>query len=318
MRRRQLLALSALAPLALVACSRAEDEAPSAATTFSYSPEGYEGLTVELDRPVERIAMDFYSAAALAPYGIAPVAVFGYGQNESSGKSFDQTGVEVVGTELELDLEALAATSPDIMVAYGNDAGDGWTWWDEKVKEQVAGLVPFVPVKLSGQSPEQMFSQYAAIATALGKDTDTPDIAAARKDFDSARARIREITAERDWLTVLLASFSADMVYTGKDLGVAAMLAEDGVRLAGPGGTADSPWGQVSWEKISDYPADVLLVHESSTDYEDNPIFTSLPTVEADQLGTWDDKRAYTYDGYAAWLNDLADVLERAEDIAEK
>lgn len=72
MRRRQLLALSALAPLALVACSRAEDEAPSAATTFSYSPEGYEGLTVELDRPVERIAMDFYSAAALAPTASPP------------------------------------------------------------------------------------------------------------------------------------------------------------------------------------------------------------------------------------------------------
>ncbi|SMX86858.1 iron complex transport system substrate-binding protein [Brevibacterium sp. 239c] len=319
MRRRQLLALSVLAPFALAACGSPGSEAATTGTTgtqgFSYSPKGYDDLTIELDRPAERIAMDFYSAAALAPYGIKPVAVYGFGQNESPGKSFDQTGVEVVGTDMEFDLEALAATNPDIIIAYGNDKGDGWTWWDDKLKDQVAKLVPFVPVKLDGGTPEDMFAQYAAIAQALGRDTETGEIAQQRKAFDAARQRIRDITADKDWLTVLLANFSPEINYTAKKLGVAKMLTDDGLNLVGPESGKDTSWAEVSWEKMSDYPADVILVHDASTDYEDNPIFKSLPPVKHKQLGTWDDKRAYTYDGYTDWLGELADVLEEAKDI---
>src|SRR5699024_3549736 len=161
------------------------------------SPEGYEGVTIELDRPVERIAADFYSAAGLAQYGITPVAVFGFGQNESPGKAFDSEGVEVVGTDMELDIEALAVAEPDI-------------------------LVDFVPVKL-GQSPDAMFAQYAAIARALGKDTETGEIADKAKAFEDARERIREVTAKKDGLTVLLANFSAEMNYTSKTSGIAEM-----------------------------------------------------------------------------------------------
>lgn len=319
MRRRQLLALSVLAPFALAACGSPVSEAATTTTTgtngFSYNPEGYDGLTIELDHPVERIAMDFYSAAALAPYGIKPVAVYGFGQNESPGKAFDQTGVETVGTDMELDLEALAATNPDIIIAYGNDKGDGWTWWDDKLKDQVAKLIPFVPVKLDGGTPDDMFAQYAAIAQALGRDTETGKIAKQRKAFGAARQRIRDITAEKNWLTVLLANFSAEINYTAKKLGVAKMLTDDGLNLAGPESGTDSSWAEVSWEKMSDYPADVMLIHDASTDYEDNPIFNRLLPVKHNQLGTWDDKRAYTYDGYTEWLGELADVLEEAKSI---
>ena len=66
----------------------------------------------------------------------------------------EDTGIEVVGADMELDTEALAAAAPDIVVAYGNDTGDGWTWWDDKLKDQVSALAPFVPVKLSGQAPD--------------------------------------------------------------------------------------------------------------------------------------------------------------------
>lgn len=319
MRRRQRLALSVLAPFALAACGSPVSEAASTTTTgtngFSYSPEGYDGLTIELDHQVERVAMDFYSAAALAPYGIKPVAVYGFGQNESPGKAFDQTGVEIVGTDMEFNLEALAATNPDIIIAYGNDKGDGWTWWDDKLKDQVAKLVPFVPVKLDGGTPDDMFAQYAAIAQALGRDTETGKIAQQRKAFGAARQRIRDITAEKDWLTVLLANFGAEINYTAKKVGVAKMLTDDGLTLVGPESGAETSWAEVSWEKMSDYPADVMLIHDASTDYEDNPIFKSLLPVRHNQLGTWDDKRAYTYDGYTEWLGELADVLEEAKDI---
>lgn len=58
-----------------------------------------------------------------------------------------------------------------------------------------------------------------------------------------------------------------------------------------------------------------MLIHDASADFKDNPIFKSLLPVKHDQLGTWDDKRAYTYDGYTQWLGELADVLESARDL---
>ena len=163
-----------------------------------------------------------------------------------------------------------------------------------------------------------MFAQYAAIARALGKDTDTGEIADERRAYEDARERIREVTANKNGLTVLLANFSAEMNYTSKTSGIADMLSEDGLNLVGPDSSDDSSWAEVSWEKMSDYPADVILVHDASADFEDNPVYESLPAVRAGQLGTWDDKRAYTYDGYAAWLGELAEVLDGAKQIVDK
>lgn len=318
MHRRQMLTLSLLTPLALAACSSTSGESAPATSTaagFTYSPAGYDGLTISTDSPVERIAMDFYSAAALAPYGIAPVAVFGYGKDDSPGQSFDLTGVEIVGEDAEIDLEALAASAPDLIIAYGNEKGDGWTWWEEKVTSQVSELAPFVPVKLDGGTPDVMFEQYAAVASALGRDTESGTISGLREDYEAARQRLREVAKKQDGLTVLLANFSPEINYTAKSLGIAQMLTEDGLTLVGPDPVGESAWAEVSWEKIGEYPSDVLLVHDFSTEYEDNPVYTRLPAVKAGQLGTWDDKRAYTYDGYAAWIDEIAGVLESAQDV---
>src|SRR5699024_10070488 len=126
----------------------------------------------------------------------------------------------------ELDIEALAVAEPDILVAYGNEKGDGWTWWDEKVTSQVAELVDFVPVKL-GQSPDTRFAQDAAIARDLGKDTGAGEIADKRTAYEDARERIREVTAKKDGLTVLLGNFSAEINYTSKTSAIAEMLRED-------------------------------------------------------------------------------------------
>ena len=97
-----------------------------------------------------------------------------------------------------------------------------------------------------------MFAQYAAIARALGKDTDTGEIADERRAYEDARERIREVTAKKNGLTVLLANFSAEMNYTSKTSGIADMLSEDGLNLVGPDSSDDSSWAEVSWEKMSD------------------------------------------------------------------
>lgn len=321
MRRRQLLVLSALSTLGLAACGGdASSEGASASDSggggesFSFSPEGYDGVTVSLDGPAERIVADYYSAAALAQYGIAPVAVFGYGHDGEIAEAVGED-VEVLGIDGELSIEKLAAAAPDLIIAYGNEDGSGWTWWDEKVTTQATSIAPFLPVKLYDSTPEDMFGQYKAIADALGAETETGPIAERRGEYEAARQRIRDITDEKDWLTVLLVSFGADVNYVAQSLGVASMLADDGVQLVGPAEAVDGPWAEVSWEAIGDYPADVLLIHDYSVAYEENPLFQSLVPVQGDQMGTWDDKRAYTYESYTLWLGELAEVLEGAQDI---
>lgn len=321
MRRRSVLLLPALlAPLALAGCggkgssTSAGGSDAGGGKNFSYTPEGYDGVSISLDKPATRIVADYYSAAALSAYGITPVAVFGYGKDATPGELVGKD-VEVLGLDAELSIEKLAAARPDIIVAYGNKDGSGWTWWDDKVKDQATAIAPFVPVKLTGGTPDVMFAQYRAIAEALGADGETEAIVTQRTGYEAARQRIRDITAERPWLTVLAANFAADTIYTSKALGACAMLVEDGVQLVGPDGTAESAWAELSWETIGDHPSDVLLVHDFSESYEENPLYKNLPAVAAGQLGTWDDKRAYIYEDYTAWLGELAGVLEKAQDI---
>lgn len=319
MRRRRLLLLSALAPLTLAACSGTDGGSAGGGSdagggkNFTLTPDGYDGVTISLDKPAKRIVADYYSAAALSAYGVTPVAVFGYGHDGTPGEHV-APDVEVLGHDDALSIEKLAAARPDVIIAYGNEDGTGWTWWDDKVTKQATAIAPFVPVKLGG-APDEMFARYRAVAEALGADGDDPEIAAQREGFEAARQKIRDVTSAAPNISVLAASFAADIIYSSRALGVCAMLVEDGVQLTGPEKRAESSWAELSWETISDHPADVILVHDYSEAFEENPIYQSLPAVQAGQLGTWDDKRSYIYEDYTAWLTELAGVLEKAQDI---
>src|SRR5699024_8431168 len=158
MRRRNLLALSALTPLALTLAScadGADDGTAAGAATgpggepFSFSPPGYDDLTITLDRPATRIVTDIYSAAALQPYGIEPVGVWGYGHRGAGKGDLDIDSLNVIGLEGEFSLEKLVAADPDLIIGFGNAEGTGWTWWDEKVQQQATAVAPFVPVDFS-------------------------------------------------------------------------------------------------------------------------------------------------------------------------
>ncbi|MCG7308147.1 ABC transporter substrate-binding protein [Brachybacterium sp. ACRRE] len=326
MRRRGFLALTVPGLLALASCSSAESDSASTASdgggasgsgAFSYEPEGYDGLTVELDEKPQKIVADIYSAAALQPFGITFAGVFGYGKGAGGQGDLDLEKENIIGLDAEFSLEKLAAATPDIVIGVGNAKGDGWTWWDEKVTTQVAEVAPFLPVRMSG-TPQEMIDRYTGIAKALGADVDTAEQKQAKKDFDTAVERVSTVAEEKkDWLTVMALNIAGDDIYTSDTLGVTTMLADLGLKLVGPEAPEDSAWATSTWEKISDYDADVILLAETSTGYEENPLWTSLPAVEADQVGSWDDKRAYSYTVQTAWLNDLAEVLEKAEDVVK-
>src|SRR5699024_3044716 len=168
----------------------------------------------------------------------------------------------------------------------------------------------------SRDTPEQVMAGYRDLAAALGADVDSDRITSSKQKYDRAREAIRAAVKDKPDLTVLAPQFSGDTIYISTTSSQVRMLIEDGVTFVGPEAPEGRPWAEASWETIVDWPADVLLVHEESMDgYDTNPIYQDLPAVQAGQIGTWDDKRAYTYDSYTSWLTELAGVLEKAEDI---
>ncbi|GAB3190660.1 ABC transporter substrate-binding protein [Nesterenkonia suensis] len=323
LRRRASLALAATAALtALAACGPpgTADETPAeedAAETWSITDSGY-GNTITLDARPESLVVDGYSAAALWEYGIRPDGVFGYGVTDEDSVALgtaDVSEMAVVGREGELDLEALGALEPNLIVGFGDDDGAGWTWWDEQVKDEATRVAPFLGVQFGGRPVQEVIEDYVSLAEALGGDVESADAQQAQQGFEDRLQRLRDIAEEAPDLR-LIALNGYDELYVGQPtLGQLALLEDLGYTLVGP--EAESAWASLSWENVADYPADVVLSYAGSADQVDGvPAYQRLPAVEAGQVVVWDDKRPFTYTSYNAWLDDLIDVLEDAEVVS--
>ena len=132
---RRLVAVTAALALTLTACANSANDEPEPAGEEGWSYTTGLGNTIDLDAAPEVIVVDAYSAAALWEYGVRPDGVFGYGLEEGAPTDSlghaDRSTMEVVGTGGELDIEALAALEPDLVIGYGNqDNPESWTWWD--------------------------------------------------------------------------------------------------------------------------------------------------------------------------------------------
>lgn len=319
--RRSLFTLGLATATAALAsgCSRSEPSAVSSGTGFSHSPSGYEGRTIDLPARPERLVVDTYSFAAMAPYGIRPVGHWGYGEDDPTTIGTADPSVSTsVGRDAELSLEAVATLKPDALIGYGNTAGTGWTWWSEGVTERVAQIAPYIPIRLSGSGIVDVIEEYRRLAGALGLDVDSAEVRHAKDDFDAALSRIADLTAGRK-LRVLALQANPDNLYLGVNVAVLKLLAGAGVQLVPaeptkPGG----PWAEVSWENISRYKADLIMDFKtSSAEAHAQAPWRELGPVKAGQVTDWNDKRPNNHRAYADWLNGFADAYERAEPLPD-
>lgn len=318
---RRAIPLLAVLLFFLGACASSSAEAgPDAEDGWSYTT-GF-GNTITLDAKPEVIVTDAYSAAALWEYGIRPDAVFGYGLEPGSSPlalgNADRESMEVVGTGGDLNVEALAKLAPDLVIGYGNsEKPEGWTWWEDTTTERVNAIAPFAGIKFSAQPVVNVIEEYAGLAKALGADVEGSSAGPAKADFEKASATLKKTLASKPDLTTVALNGDTANLYVGTPRLAQLSLLEDlGVTLVGPGG--DEAWAEVSWEKVPDWPADVVLEYVASVEpFADAPIYQSLPAVKAKQVAPWDDKSPNTYVHYTAWLNDLNTVYEAAEDVTD-
>ena len=274
------------------------------------------GQEVSLDETPTRIAAYGDAAAALINFGITPVALFHYMEPEqdSTFEDLDLSDIEVVGTAYgEINLEALAATAPQLVVTtvYENETPDTmFGFKDEAQIAKIREIAPIIGVMQAGSAVD-VIKTNEKLVTSLGIDIESGQIAADRAAFEEASAALTE--AAGSGLTVLPVYGEDANYYVAKapDDPALRYYSELGLSFV-PVGGEDYYWDTLSWENADKYEPDIVLysVRDSFTPEQlmDQPVFASLKAAQAGQLHPWKFK-SMDYKSQTSYLEELAGWL---------
>lgn len=312
-RSSSLAAIVAASALLLASCASADESSEQPAA--GGESVTVDGVTIDFDALPENIVMDCYAYSSLHEYGVEPVALFGYEcDNPFVMGDADISDIDFVGKDGEIDVEKLAELRPDAIVGQGS--ADGWSWFDEDVNAQITRVAPFVPLP-TGDTIDGRIAETREIASFFGADVESDAVAQSDADLAEAKENVSAALADND-LNIMLTSPTKEMLYTGVGFAQATMLEELGATIVGADAPATgNPWGQVAWEDASSYSADILLIEGYNDDFAfTTDLWDVLPAVKADQLGAWSSKGAMTATTYAAWLNDVADLISSSVKVS--
>ncbi|HRA74663.1 MAG TPA: ABC transporter substrate-binding protein [Propionicimonas sp.] len=325
-------------PLLLGGCSSA---APAAAPTSAGAPASSQspaasgwsytddtGATVTLDHMPARVAGFTDQALSLFSYGLKPVAVFGRTDVATDTRfgGYDMTDVAITGnTYGEIDLEALAAAQPDLIVTgiYPADregaidpAEPYYGFKDLEQQQKLAAIAPIVAIKVGGAGLDVIESN-TKLALALGADQARVD--ADRAAFETASANLTKV-AEAKGLTVSAMYADADGIYLVKpkdepETQLYQALGVDYTEL-----NPDGPyyWDIFSWENAGKVKvADVILLSNEGFQQADllkQATFADDPALQAGQVF---ERRVspMDYSSQAKNLDVLADQLEQSQKV---
>ncbi|MTE23216.1 ABC transporter substrate-binding protein [Microbacterium sp. ZXX196] len=318
LRRTSFAVLAAASAALLASCASTSGDAADPADAdeaVTLEHPSLDGVAIDFDAQPESIVMDCYAYSSLHEYGIEPVALFGYEcENPFVMGDADISDIPRIGVDGEIDVEKLAELRPDAVVGQG--AADGWSWFDEDVNAQITRVAPFVPLPASGTIDDRI-ADTREVAAFFGADVASDAIVQSDADLAEAKEAFREAATDSG-LNIMLTSPTKEMLYTGVGFAQADLLEELGASIVGPDAPATgNPWGQVAWEDASTYPADILLIEGYNDDFAFTAdLWEALPAVEADQLGAWSSKGAMTATTYAAWLNDVTELVSTSTKVA--
>jgi len=286
--RREFLAGAALSALILGGCGGDEPDAPRGRGRRRVVDDAGRRVDVPVDAPRIVGAHDQVAARALA-HGVPLVAIATRGGKVDPDitTTFDVRDLERLGDPYELDVEAVAALAPDLIL---HEAFDG-----------KPGLEPGRLARLEELAPVLLLDNFVTLERAIARASElfgplaTADLDAERARFDAALTDLRAVLGER-WEDVTAAMIFAlgggTMNVAGPtDVPVTDVLDRVGVswsklsRLAplpenGGGGT----WYDVSLERIGDLAGDLLVVDESDGSLARNALYRALPAVRGGQV----------------------------------
>ncbi len=322
-----------LAGALLAACSSgsasgsASPSASAQTTTWTYTDDT--GTTVTLDHRPERVASYADYALGFLSYGLQPTAIFGRVDVKSDPRfaGADLSNVTIVGNSYgEIDLEALAAAKPDLIVTgiYPTDRAGTldmtqpyYAFADLEQQEQLRKIAPIVAIKVGGNGLD-VIESLTELAEALGADDET--VAAAKAKFDAASADLTAAAKENN-LEITQMYADADGVYVVKpaDEPETQLYRSLGVTFTDLHPDTDYYWDIFSWENVGQMmTGDVLLVNVEGfqeADLKAQPTFASHPALVAGQVHTWNGA-AMDYASQAAQMEKLAQILRTSKNVS--
>lgn len=319
-----LLAVASLTGCVSSSAPGAQTETSAGAWTFTDDT----GRTVTLDHRPERVAAFTDYAIGLLSYGIEPAAIFGRVDVASDPRlqPYDISTAAIVGNSYgEIDLEALAAAQPDLIVTgiYPTDRSGkldtGQPYYgfaDLDQQKQLEKIAPIVAIKVGGAGID-VINSTNRLAEALGVPADT--IAAAKEQFDAAAADLSAAAKESD-VEVTQMYADAEGIYLVKpaDEPETQLYSTYGVTFTDLHPDGDYYWDRYSWENASQMmTGDVLLTNIEGLQADDltkQPTFADHPALKAGQVHTWNGD-AMNYASQAEHMTELAQILRESTKV---
>lgn len=324
--RRAFISGVGAATLALTTGCRTGANTPAASGSAAWTYADSRGIDVALEGPPKVLVADTYSAASLWDFGVHVDGVFGWGLEEGSAwantlGNLDLSKVETVGKAGELDLEAIDALGPDLIIGnqgYNVDYAKEpdakpLEWVSDEVIDELVQIAPPLATAWFEISLIEAMDNYEKLAAALGADVESDPLTEAKASFAEAEQRLDELGG-RTPLSLVTMLAETDAVWVANPKGFAGLeyLAERGFESVVP--DDPNPWEELSWEQVGTYPADVILfLGENPLEsgvFDDRLLWTRLPAVEAGQVLSFNDKWPFSYVFYAEALHGLADAFE--------
>lgn len=327
-RRRLGLAAGAVTLASLLAACGDDDPAPQASGDAPVGPWTWtddRGDTVTLDAMPERIVVSQWLLPAFWALGIQPVGVLTFmpwddidGYAEAG---IEEGDVEVLSTSYgEVDLERMVALRPDLIVL-DSYAGSETLWGFTEISQQrkAAQIAPMVAVSAETGLVEGTEAR-RELAAALGADLESDEAVAAKQEFDDATEQLTGILADKADLSVAVVGPFADGMWVApaEDYADLAYLEGLGLDVWKPSPVPDGDI--LSWENAAAVDADLVLIDDRDDVTKagaDNPVFTTLPAVEAGQVAAaWRFALPYEYGAFARSFRAMAGPIEAARILA--
>ncbi|MGP3930969.1 ABC transporter substrate-binding protein [Nonomuraea sp. KM88] len=315
------------AALTLAACGGGTETAPTAAGSSAPAGQGWSftddrGKKLKLARPPARIVAQVGSAAALWDFGVRPIAVFGPhklkdGTKDPQVGNVDITKVEGLGNVWdEFNVEKYISLQPELLVSSMYVKGTLW-YVPEKSKDTVEQVAPTAGIMLTGRSATEVIGTYEELATSLGADMSGVPEAKARME-----AATEELARSKE-LKILMMSGGPDQMWVVNppEYPDIVHLTAAGLDVVTPSKVDDGGFFQtLSWENADTYDADVILYDTRTQSLKPEemlkkPTFAKLPAVEAGQFYPWRAEVPFSYQGYAAFLEELVANLKKARPL---
>lgn len=298
----------------------ASPESSAAAQSWSFIDD--RGKKIELPATPTRVVAQVGAAAALWDFGVRPIAVFGPHKLADGGKdpqvgNVDITKVTGLGNVWdEFNVEQYISLRPELLVSSMYEQGTLW-YVPEKSKETIEQVAPTAGIMLTGRTATQVIGKYEELAKALGADM--AGVPEAKARMEAATKRLAEF---KD-LRILMMSGGPDQMWVVNppDYPDIRHLTDNGLNVVTPGKVDEGGFFQtLSWENADAYEADVILYDTRTQALKPEemlkkPTFAKLPAVKAGQLYPWRAEAPFSYQGYAAFLEELVASLEKAKKL---